>query len=336
MQNVPYNNAPVHLTNVPAVGTSIPVPTMFNPLTPSRKRPARTPGLAGTNAAFLVPDNVRKKFMDGGWSSHVPLTYLTDKGCLFKDKSSIVSAQDLLTVDPSSGAIQTTSTSLSDEGELDLTFDEWHQAWRRLLDLIKTYLPDEFLMWETHYLFILNSENRAELWPLYLAYDTEIRKRTTRFSFDPSVFAIGIWNDLELRYTTNKVLSLVQSNLKHQNSRNPSDKQKPRNPSHSSSFRDHQSLPDPTKTGRCIFCGDNTKSHIPRNCPASCYSNGVPCHLHRVEPSGTRQSKSGKRYCYAWNGPSGCEYGSTCRRGEHLCTLCGSGSHTAQLCKAVQ
>ena len=82
--------------------------------------------------------------MDGGWSSHIPLTYLTDKGCLFKDKSSIVSAQDLLTVDPSSGAIQTTSTSLSDEGELDL---------------IKTYLPDEFLMWGTHYLFILNSEN---------------------------------------------------------------------------------------------------------------------------------------------------------------------------------
>ena len=172
MQNVPYNTIPTHIPNAPAAGTSMLAPAIFNSLTPSRKRPARTPGLAGTNAAFLVPDNVRKKFMDGGWSSHVPLTYLTDKGCLFKDKSSTVSAQDLLTVDPTSGAIQTTSTSLSDEGELDLTFDEWHQAWRRLLDLIKTYLPDEFLMWETHYLFILNSENRAELWPLYLAYDT--------------------------------------------------------------------------------------------------------------------------------------------------------------------
>ena len=174
-------------------------PAISNPLTPSHKRPARTPSLAGTNAAFLVPDNIRKKFMDGGWSSHIPLTYLTDKGCLFKDKSSTVSAQDLLTIDPTSGTIQTTSTSPSDEGELDLTFDEWHQAWRQLLYLIKTYLPDEFLMWETHYLFILNSENHAELWPLYLAYDTEIQKRTTCFSFDPSVFSIGIWNDLELR-----------------------------------------------------------------------------------------------------------------------------------------
>ena len=189
-------------------------------------------------------------------------------------------------------------------------------------------------MWQTHYLFILNSENRAELWPLYLAYNVEIQKRTTRFSFDSSVFSIGIWNDLELRYTTNKVFSLVQSTLKNQANRIPSDKQKSRNSNQGSSFRDHNSQPDPVKTSRCIFCSDRTKSHIPRNCPA-CYSNGVPCHLHRVEPSGTRQSRSGKRYCYSWNGPSGCEFGATCRRGEHLCTLCGSASHTAQSCNAV-
>ena len=69
-------------------------------------------------------------------------------------------------------------------------------------------------MWETHYSFILNSENRAELWPLFLSYDVEIHRRSTRFSIDPSVFSIGIWNDLELRYTTKKVLSLVQADLK--------------------------------------------------------------------------------------------------------------------------
>ena len=62
----------------------IPIPPL-NPLTPSRKRPARTPGLTGNNAAFLVPDHIRKKFADG-WSVHVPLTFLTDRGCLLKDK----------------------------------------------------------------------------------------------------------------------------------------------------------------------------------------------------------------------------------------------------------
>ena len=339
MRNVHYN-MPVPVINDPALGMNNPIQTMFNPLMPSRKRPARTPGLAGTNTAFLVPDNVRKKFMDGGWSSHVPLTYLTDKGCLFKDRSSTVLAQDLLTVDPTSGAIQTTSTTLSEEGELDLTFDEWHQAWRRLLDLIRTFIPNEFHMWQAHYSTILNKENRAEMWPLYLAYDAEIRRRATQLPIDPSMFSIGVWNDLEVRYTANKVLSMVQSDLKHLSAHPPhnhahSDKQNTRTPGQNSSFRGHNPPADSTKTGRCIFCGDRTKDHLSRNCLATCNTNGVPCHLYRVEPSGIRQSKSDKRYCYAWNGPSSCDKGSACRRGEHLCSLCGSSTHAAQLCDAT-
>ena len=60
------------------------VPNQPFETTPSpHKRPARIPGLVGTNAAFLVPDNIRKKFIEG-WTVHVPLTFLTDKGCLLK------------------------------------------------------------------------------------------------------------------------------------------------------------------------------------------------------------------------------------------------------------
>ena len=290
---------------------NIPVPAT-NPATPSRKRPARTPGLAGTSAAFLVPDNIRKKFADG-WNVHVPLTYLTDKGCLLKDKPITASSHEIITFDSSTGRLQASSTSLRDEGELDLTFDEWHQAWRRLLDLIRSFLPDEFLAWEIHYSFILNNENRAELWPLYLAYDAEIRRKATQLSIDPSVFSIGIWNDLEARYTAKKVLSLVQSDLKQHSRPN----QNPRNASNSgSSFRGQQSSQTNTpKSGKCIFCGEKHKDLLPRNCTATCYANGTPCHLYRVEPAGTRQGKSGKRYCYSWNGPSGCDRGPTCRRG---------------------
>ena len=174
-----------------------PVPNTF---TLTRRRPALVPGLVGSNTAFLVPDNVRRKFIEG-WTSHVSLVHLTDKGCLFKNKSS---TNDAISFDPVTGTIHTTSASLSDDGELDLTFDEWHQAWRRLLDLIRSFVPRDFLAWEVHYSFIANSENRAELWPLYLAYDAEIRRRTTRFPIDPSKFSIGIWNDLEVRYTTKK------------------------------------------------------------------------------------------------------------------------------------
>jgi hypothetical protein len=293
----------------------------------------------GTNAAFLVPDHIRKKFVEG-WVVHVPLTYLTDKGCLLKEKVVASSSQNILTIDEVTGQIQTTSKSLADEGELDLTFDEWHQAWRRLLELIKTYLPQEFPLWETHYSFILNNENRAEMWPLYLAYDAEIRKKSVYLPIDPSAFSIGVWNDLEVRYTAKKVYSLVQSDLmKHQSTRAPSgqqDRLKPKNPAKGSSFREHHhSSSDNSKSGRCIFCGDRSKDHLPRNCSASSNTSGAPCHLYRAGPSGPRQSRSGKRYCYAWNGASGCDLGPTCTRGEHFCTLCGAGSHTAQQCDVV-
>lgn len=307
-----------------------------------QKRPARIPGLVGTNAAYLVPDNIRKKFIDG-WSTHVPLTYLTDKGCLFKNKTTLNTSNDVLTIDPLTGQVTTTSKTLPDNGELELTFDEWHQAWRRLLDLIKAYLPADFLIWEVHFSFILNSENRAEMWPLYLAYDAEIRKRATHFGIDPSVFSIGIWNDLEQRYTTNKVLSMVQGQL-HSDSRRYTHPERPslaissvpppyssRNPSHSSTFRTHHPLPDNPRAGRCIFCGDRSKSHSSRSCTAACYANGTPCHLSRHEHSGTRLSKTGKRYCYTWNGLAGCDQ-NPCRKGEHLCTLCGTSAHAAQQC----
>ena len=64
-----------------------------------RKRPARTPGLTGSNASYMVPENIRKKFIEG-WSSHVPLSYLTDKNCEFKNKSLLNAAQDILSFDP--------------------------------------------------------------------------------------------------------------------------------------------------------------------------------------------------------------------------------------------
>jgi hypothetical protein len=328
--SAPIDNAHV----IPPQITAVP-PT--DPSSLLRKRPARTPGLVGTNAAFLVPDNIHKKFMDG-WITHVPLTYLTDKGCLLKNRSLLNSSQDILSYDPATGQVVTTSRTLSDNGELDLTFDEWHQAWRRLLELIKTFLPQEFLMWEIHYQFILNSENRSEMWPLYLAYDAEIRRRATQTSIDPSVFSIGIWNDLEARYTTKKVYSMIQADLKQHPDRfttphltNPH----PNTPRNNTSFRNPQhSLPDNPKLGRCIFCGDRSKTHPSHACMASRYSNGSPCYLSRQEPTGTRVNKSGKRFCFSWNGLSGCDK-APCRKGEHSCTLCGSSTHNAQQCDAT-
>ena len=202
---------PVNITPPPA---QIATPQPDEHRSGIHKRLAHIPGLTGSNTSYMIPENIRKKLTDG-WYSHVPLTYLTDKHCEFKNKSTLNVSQDILSFDPSSGQVITTSRVLHDNGELELLFDKWHQAWRWLLELIKDHLPQEYPLWEVHYTQIMNSENRSELWPLYLAYDAEIHKRTTQFAIDPSIFSIGIWNDLEVRYSHKKTLSMVWNDLKH-------------------------------------------------------------------------------------------------------------------------
>jgi hypothetical protein len=86
---------------------------------------------------------------------------------------------------------------------------------------------------------------------------------------------------------------------------NPSSSHIPRNSTLSSSFRNSSHpLPDNPRMGCCIFCGDRSKSQPSQACTAECYAIVSPCHLSRQEPSSPRTSRSGKRYCYAWNGPS--------------------------------
>lgn len=197
--------------------------------------------------------------------------------------------QDLLTIE--NGRISTTNKSLSDDGELDLTFDEWHQAWRRLLELIKAHVTEELPSWQAHYSFILNNDNRAELWPLFLAYDVELRKRSTQSGLDPSQFSIGIWNDLEVRFTAKKVLALVQADLKTQPSLFRSSRDSYRNTNRTSSFWDSLQLFD--KFACCFICGDRSKDHTSRNCSATINTSGLPCHLLKQGPFGKWQSKNG-------------------------------------------
>ena len=100
--DVPTTHPPPQTTQPPEPTIHNGPPPAIDPPTHSRKRPTRTPGLVGTNAAYLVPEHIRKKFVDG-WNTHVPLTYLTDKGCLVKDKPSTTTSQDILTIDNSTG-----------------------------------------------------------------------------------------------------------------------------------------------------------------------------------------------------------------------------------------
>ena len=86
---------------------------------------------------------------------------------------------------------------------------------------------------------------------------------------------------------------------------------------------------------RCIFCGDRSRSHTSRYCIATTNTSGSPCHLLRQGTSGPRLAKSGKTFCYAWNGITSYDNSSSCQRGEHWCTLCGASTHNAQNCTTI-
>src|SRR6266567_4779966 len=159
-----------------------------------------------SGAGYIVPDAIHDKFIK--WEVHIPLTYLTDKFCA-SQLAAQSSLSDILTV--VDGQVTTKSKFLSPAGELDLTFDEWHQAWQRLLKLIEQHHPDELALWRTHYTSIMVKETRGEDWPLWLAYDTEVRRRSVTVGLDPSHFQKRLFDDLYVRYTGEKILARIQT-----------------------------------------------------------------------------------------------------------------------------
>ena len=305
-------------------------------------------GQQATSIGLLVPEHIRKKFKDR-WTVHVPLTYLTDKHCALANSDHTFS-NETLTLDESSGKLLTTLKSLSPRGELDLTFDEWQQAWLHLLDLIGTYIRDKYHVWKKHYLAILNNETRAARWDLWLAYDTEIRCRSTVQGIDPSIHHILIWNELEAFYIAKRVKDEISKSFPHRNTyQSNSNRYSPyqnrtSDNSNNNSFRaqirggnnSFRARPTSLQTVlRCIFCGDSSGAHTSKNCNSNTLINGNPCHLHKAGPSEPRRNKNNKSYCYSWNGHRGCHYQANCTRGEHLCSLCGSNTHNAQSCPST-
>ena len=232
-----------------------PQPEVHNPrplatsLSPS-KRPRRELGMMVSGGGYIVPDAIRDKFAK--WEVHIPLTYLTDNFCSSQQATQSSLSDFLAVID---GQLTTKSKSLSPVGELDMSFDEWHQAWQRLLKLIAQYHADELPFWQTHYSSIMVKETRGEDWPLWLAYDTEVRRRSVTTGLDPSKFQQRLFDDLYVRHTGKRILSQLQSASAIGTP--------PQNSPSSSRFHPYQRLPDNGYTNRSrgdSFCSTNSNS----------------------------------------------------------------------------
>lgn len=200
------------------------------------KRPPIVDGMLTNTTSYLIPEPIRNQFKaNGGWASHIPLTYLTDKACSTSQKP-FDQPCETLSFDTHSGQILTSTKQLSTAGELDLTFDEWHQAWRRLLTLIGDYCPNIHHAWDHHFCRIRDTDSRAEHWPLWLAYDTKLHHRAIHKGYDPKLEHIGLWNELEVRYNTNHIRAGLQGfNSTHRNNNDQYFENNHRRSSHTSS-----------------------------------------------------------------------------------------------------
>ncbi|KAJ7636485.1 hypothetical protein FB45DRAFT_741687, partial [Roridomyces roridus] len=299
--------------------------------TSTQRAPDFVEGRVASGAGILVAEPIRKKFIDG-WKTHVPLHFLTDKYCSFSNRASTKEINNTWALDTSGNAIISVAKELDHEPELRLSFEDWFQAQSRLLELIATHLsPRLHAAWSVHFENIIRHPNRSLNWSAWLEYDSLIRRRTRYEDFDPSIFHLTIWNEIESKHIANRAIAAVQTQFM---GKAPTQTSLANNRGHpyaegTKSFR--------TDTPRCFVCGSVDPNHKSRSCNSRRLANGKPVIILSKEPGAPRRDRQGNAYCFPFNGARGCEESGNCHNGKHWCTLCGGrdGRHNAQNCSSL-
>ncbi|EIN03378.1 hypothetical protein PUNSTDRAFT_139604 [Punctularia strigosozonata HHB-11173 SS5] len=294
------------------------------------RRPQLVRGKQAKADCYSIPDPIRKKFQEG-WTTHIPLNYLPDKAVAEYGCDTLSLLTDMYAVDPARGLIQAEKV-LPSAGELKLSFGEWHQAWKRLLQLIKAYFPRDYERWKKHFRRICCTDGAtSENWTLWLAYDAEVRRRCHLEGIDPGTFHKNIWKKVEPTHIKAQVMASLQPFRAQTASR--SSGARPEQSSRHASGRAQLSSPKPIDS-KCFFCGG--KGHKASACKADRLINGQPVRLTRGEDRLVKDDK-GRQYCFYFNMAGGCtkKDAGPCAKGDHRCTLCGGTNHGAQLCTVV-
>ncbi|KAG8952221.1 hypothetical protein FRC04_004928 [Tulasnella sp. 424] len=153
---------------------------------PQATRPEIQEGYVATGNVHVIPPAVRN-VMAAGWSSHIPLSLLTDAYC--RNYSAHESLSATITSVQNGGLRLKVASELPEKGESSITRGEWNQAWPRLLSLIGQHIPGIYGKWHEHYTRIANLEGLDDEWEYCRAYDIKIRKRALREPLDP-----GLWH----------------------------------------------------------------------------------------------------------------------------------------------
>lgn len=171
--------------------------------------------------------------------------------------------------------------TLPDEEEYKITFDEWQQAWGRLLHLLETHLTTIYASWNTHFERILYHPTCTAKWDTWCIYDIELRKQALHTGIDPRVHSREIWVLADSWATEAQMLVNIDRQIAMIT---------PKPPATHSSSSSYSSLQTQTRNtlrpfwnnlppGRCFVCGDRSGHHYGCTCTASHLINGRPCVL---------------------------------------------------------
>ncbi|KAG8700554.1 hypothetical protein FRC11_012837 [Ceratobasidium sp. 423] len=173
------------------------------------------PGFQASGVVLVILESVVRN-MHGGWKTPFSLALLQDNYCIaafsqaHKGKTILFGNEgDQVTLAASTESIDTSMP------EDCLTYEQWVQAWWRLLQLIRQYLSEALhACWTTHYQFIDTQPDCTKQWKLWLCYDIAVQVATHADKcIDPSSFQSQIYFDLVPQATVDAAEALITSRL---------------------------------------------------------------------------------------------------------------------------
>lgn len=302
-----------------------------------RQRPAIVPGQVAEETIAIVPDAVRKLFANG-WTSYVPLTYLTDEYCEKVDEHHKL--EPVVRLDTSTGQWVRSGDQLPDRSEASMSFVKWTRAWQRLLGILESINHPDRDRWLAHTQIVMNRPTIEEEWPLWVRYCIAVRKRSLQDSFDPGVFQLGIYATVRRIYDRDRAdassLAYINAELARRTttSTQPPPRAGPNQPfpTVSPSSRAPRQPGARARSNHspsvCFVCG--SREHLSITCSATSLASGKPLLVSRTSADAA-WTLSGKSFCFKFNSSRGCAY-KACTNA-HTCSLCGSSSHGAQTCQ---
>ncbi|EKM75869.1 hypothetical protein AGABI1DRAFT_131775 [Agaricus bisporus var. burnettii JB137-S8] len=297
-------------------------------------RPPVVPGMKAEYQPFMVPEIVRKRVIKG-WLEHIPLTYLTDQFCVPGGDQGIKGYQQFK-LNRCSEIIIRVEVPLDDTEEHNLSFEDWHGAWVRFLDLLRSYHPTLHGPWKIHFDRICFAPDRSSSWLTWLAYDISLRKQSVHDGIDPKIFHRSHWYLIATDFVKNSISRPLSNQATQSSPRSSGPSRKsPRSNDLATSSTSHAPYGNrPHQRGtshRCLRCGG---PHIARGCFAQTQINGLPVVIFPREDGKLIRDAQGNRYCLSFNGVTGCT-SSNCSNGHHRCTLCKGLEHNAQICPSI-